>query len=381
MDAMTMLESKYLRSAQFGVDLPKEPILTIAAVEGATEQGDSGEDERWWLLRFREPGVKPLKINNTNIRCLIACFGRETNDWIGKRVQLWGMPGKWFGEVGTAVRIKGADIAQAISVPVKMRAKKGEKRKMVYEIAPLAAAAGGKPAQAKAPTLDPATHVIFKNSPHHGKAISDLSLADASSVAGVAFEAGKNPNLTAEQRARVTTALEALNARIKGLELEAAPKTAEVPDASSPSDVDVKRLAEALDDAGIIYDPARLKTVTHFTEKSAELAAHVKSSTPPPTPVATAATAPAPSSPAAPPAPVDPVDQLCIFGPGKGKKTVRQLDGVELQEHIGLGETKIGTLAPDKRPQLRAQIDVMIAEKDRRENALLGDGPEPGSEG
>lgn len=154
MDARLMLNSKYLKSADFGVSLPAEPILTIARVERATEQGDDGEDETWWVIHFRESGVKPLKTINTNTRCLIACFGNETDDWCGKRVQFYPMPGTWFGERGTAVRIKAADIPKPISVPIKMRGKKGQKNRLVFEIGVLPGAAAATP-----PPADPLARV------------------------------------------------------------------------------------------------------------------------------------------------------------------------------------------------------------------------------
>jgi hypothetical protein len=149
MDARLMLNAKYLKSADFGVTLPAEPILTIDRVEPATEQGDSGEDETWWVIHFRE-GCKPLKTINTNTRCLIECFGKETDNWRGKRVQFFAMPGTWFGERGTAVRIKAADIAQPITVNIRMRAKKGQKSKVTYEIGVLPKA-GAKGASSAPP--------------------------------------------------------------------------------------------------------------------------------------------------------------------------------------------------------------------------------------
>jgi hypothetical protein len=154
MDARLMLDAKYLKSSLFGVELPAEPILTIARVERATEQGDDGEDETWWVIHFREK-CKPLKTNNTNTRCLIACFGNETDDWIGKRVQFYAMPGTWFGQRQTAVRIKAADIAKPISVSIKMRAKKGQKNTMIYEIAALPSS-GSPPVT---PAADPLSRV------------------------------------------------------------------------------------------------------------------------------------------------------------------------------------------------------------------------------
>lgn len=408
MDARLLIESKYMKSATFGVgDVPKEPVVTIDRIEPIEEEGDNGA-ERWWMLYFREPYAKPLKAIPTTVRCLIAMFGGDTDGWVGKRIQLFAMPGVWFGEAGTAVRIKAGDIKAAISVPIKMRGGKGKKKKQIYEIKPLPDARTGAPAagaaKAAAPqALDPSTHVTFKNSPLYGKPIAELDHAAACTVAELVAAAAKSDKLTDEQRARVSVAGDAIAKRLKALEANppaAAP--VEKPVELSPQAQleqlwaneetrgrEVKRLIDALDDAGIVYQGERLGAERdYFASKRDELAAHIAAAAPPATPPPPAPKVetpppPAPAASSSAPSSTAPEDQPVVFGPGGTKKMkVGDLDGVALTEHIGLGETKIGTIAADKRPAVRACIDAMIAVKEKRERALFGE-PErqPGEDG
>ena len=69
---------------------------------------------------YGEPFAKPLKMNRHSQKCCIAMFGKETDNWIGKRLTLYAKEGTYFGERGTAVRIQGSpDLAAPISVEVR----------------------------------------------------------------------------------------------------------------------------------------------------------------------------------------------------------------------------------------------------------------------
>lgn len=391
MDARTMLESKYLRSAQFGVDMPAEPIFTVAGIDSTTEQGDTGADERWWLIRFKEI-AKPLKLIPTNVRCLIACWGSETNAWVGKRVQFFAMPGNWFGEQGTAVRIKAAEMPQALSVQVKMRAKKGEKRKLTYEIAALPPAGTAKPAAqataaaAAAVTLDPAVAVIFKKSPLYGKPLGELDVAQLRELEALGKTAAGDARLGPEQRARLEVALKAIAGRLAKLTAATPPAEGAGPPASEPAKrgaglTPLQALIDGLTEAGIPYQGDKLDSDRDYFEgKAAELAAHLATEK---------------KTPAAPSVPTLPGmdgngkaaeaggDPIVTFGEKRGA-AIKSLDGIELSEYIALGEQKCAALPAEKRAPIRHCIDALVADKARREAAFLGDSPsadEPGSSG
>lgn len=124
MDARLLVSSKFMVSESFGLgDIPREPVVTIARVELADEEGDRGK-EKWGLLYFAEPWAKPLKINRTHQKALLAMFNPsgdyETDRWLKKRIGLRGVAGVYFGKRQTAVRIWGSpDIASEVSFSVK----------------------------------------------------------------------------------------------------------------------------------------------------------------------------------------------------------------------------------------------------------------------
>lgn len=143
MDARLLVSSKYMVSESFGLgDVPKEPVVTIASVSLADEEGDKGK-ERWGLLHFKEPWAKPLKINRTHQRALLLMFNPEgdydTGRWVGKRIGLRAIWGVYFGKRQTAVRIAGSP---DISKPVSFQVKKFGGGKDTYTLVPLGAQLG-----------------------------------------------------------------------------------------------------------------------------------------------------------------------------------------------------------------------------------------------
>lgn len=132
MDADRLVDSKMMKAATFGYDgIPKEPLVTIAEVRLERQRGSK---ESWGILEFREPWAKPYKVNATAKAALKLMFGKETDNWIGKRIQLYGKPGTYFGEQGLAVRIKGSpDIREAMSFEVR----EGTRGKVTYTLQPL----------------------------------------------------------------------------------------------------------------------------------------------------------------------------------------------------------------------------------------------------
>ncbi len=119
MDARLLVRSKFMVSHEFGSgDIPKEPLVTIADVIKPSEQDETTKD--WWLITFREPWAKPLKVNRTHQQALILMFGGTTEGWRDKRIGLYPLAGTFFGRRQTAVRIKGSpDIKAPASFQVR----------------------------------------------------------------------------------------------------------------------------------------------------------------------------------------------------------------------------------------------------------------------
>lgn len=101
--------------------------IASVRLEDVEEEGKKGEPaktkkkgsillkgaDKWWLC------------NVTNTKCLVAMFGDETDQWIGKRVTLHEERVLSFGEWVPGVRVTGSpDITAPVSVRMKLRKKK-----------------------------------------------------------------------------------------------------------------------------------------------------------------------------------------------------------------------------------------------------------------
>lgn len=122
MDAALLHPSRFLKSQEFN---GKDVTYTIASIVLETLEDTSGSKKRKGLIGFAET-EKLLVINRTNSECMKAMWGRETDNWLGKRVTLFPDPFKdqTTGEMTTAIRVRGspdidADITTTISLPRK----------------------------------------------------------------------------------------------------------------------------------------------------------------------------------------------------------------------------------------------------------------------
>lgn len=75
----------------------------IAPIENVEKQ-EVGTDKKWVLfLRGHDKG---LVLNATNTRKLIELFGDESDNWIGKRIELFFTEANFKGKAVGAVRIR-----------------------------------------------------------------------------------------------------------------------------------------------------------------------------------------------------------------------------------------------------------------------------------
>lgn len=86
-------------------DVFQENDTVIWTVDHAAEETLLGEDKL--VLYFLEED-RPVVLNKTNTRRMIEGFGDDTDDWIGKRVQLYTEPVDFNGKVTDAIRLKKA---------------------------------------------------------------------------------------------------------------------------------------------------------------------------------------------------------------------------------------------------------------------------------
>lgn len=101
-------------------------IADVALEEMADKKGKDGKAKKV-VLSFRETEMQMIA-NKTNGECIKGMFGRNTKDWKGKRITLYGQALKAFGKKHSALRILGSpDIAKDMEIELVL----GQDREMV----------------------------------------------------------------------------------------------------------------------------------------------------------------------------------------------------------------------------------------------------------
>ena len=86
--------SSYLSKAD--VEDPKTYTIMTIVIDDIKDI-ESGGTEKKPVLHFSESDAKPLILNKTNWLILEELFGRESESWNGKQVQLYNDPNVSFG--------------------------------------------------------------------------------------------------------------------------------------------------------------------------------------------------------------------------------------------------------------------------------------------
>lgn len=116
----------------------KQPTLTIKGIkseqleampkagssddEGASGNGAKKEakKKKKWIVFFKETD-RGWVLNRTNILCLAAMFGEESDGWIGKRVTIFAQMVQVGRKKEPGIRIKGSpDITGAVSATIEL---------------------------------------------------------------------------------------------------------------------------------------------------------------------------------------------------------------------------------------------------------------------
>lgn len=129
MDAALLHPSRFLKSAEFA---GKDVTYTIASIQLEELESEDGKSKTKGVVGFRET-KKLLVINRTNSDCIKGMFGRETDNWIGKRVTFFPAPffDNFTKEHTTAIRVRGSpDIKEATTVTIHLPKKKPTQMKM-----------------------------------------------------------------------------------------------------------------------------------------------------------------------------------------------------------------------------------------------------------
>ncbi len=89
------------------LDPGKDMVLTIKSVANEMVIGSDGKKEECMVMRFAEPGVKPMIVNTTNAKTISKIYKTPyIEEWAGKKIQLFSDNVKAFGEVVEALRIR-----------------------------------------------------------------------------------------------------------------------------------------------------------------------------------------------------------------------------------------------------------------------------------
>ena len=97
-----MLPSRFLKQT----DIEGDTVVTIEAVKKDNVARDDEPVEIKPLCKFGEY-EKPLVLNATNIKRLFAACGKDSKDWIGKKVMLFVDPDvEYAGQTTGGLRIR-----------------------------------------------------------------------------------------------------------------------------------------------------------------------------------------------------------------------------------------------------------------------------------
>ena len=118
MDFDLLYPGRFLKSGEFK---GRDVTLTMTGVELEDLPQDKGGDKARGIISFRET-KKKLVLNRTNGEALKALFGRETDDWIDKKVTLY--PAPYEGDE-TCIRVRGAPhLTKPLTFELKLPRKK-----------------------------------------------------------------------------------------------------------------------------------------------------------------------------------------------------------------------------------------------------------------
>lgn len=123
MNAALLTPSKYIKAASLG---GKDRTVTISGVKLEQLEKEDGSKETRGVIYIEET-PKGWVLNVTNVKCLIALFGTETNDWVGKKVTLYPEVNDQ-SETGFAIRVRGSpNLTKDVTFTLKLSRKKPRK--------------------------------------------------------------------------------------------------------------------------------------------------------------------------------------------------------------------------------------------------------------
>lgn len=149
-----LFPGRFLKSGQFK---GKDVTLTISGVRLEDLPQENGQPRTRGILAFEKTKLE-LVLNRTNGECLREMFGRNTDNWIGKRVTFYPATIHAFGATETAIRVRGSpDLEKDMSIDIQLPRKKPIRATMKKTGTKNGKKAEAAPAPAPEPEHDPDT--------------------------------------------------------------------------------------------------------------------------------------------------------------------------------------------------------------------------------
>jgi hypothetical protein len=124
MNADAMVSGEYLKAAAIGDENPTYTIRSVSLEQLASLKSGAAEDKtvQKGVIWFTDTPLGWV-MNKTNVECIKAVWGNDTNAWLGKRVTLR----TEMTKTGLGIRLKGSpDIDREIIAKVKLFKRKAQ---------------------------------------------------------------------------------------------------------------------------------------------------------------------------------------------------------------------------------------------------------------
>jgi len=95
-------------------DVVNPVVATVADVRPQSVRGEHGTEDKP-VMFFQERQMKPFILNSTNWKTIRTTYGDESDEWIGKPIEIYFDPGVLFGDNqvgGLRVRVPGRRATQ-----------------------------------------------------------------------------------------------------------------------------------------------------------------------------------------------------------------------------------------------------------------------------
>lgn len=101
-DYRRLYDSEYIASW----DLEKDTTLTVAKVVGGEVGGQQGRPVTKKPIVYFQEAKKPMILNKTNGKTIAAMYGKDTEQWVGKKITLYVGQCDVAGETMDCLRIR-----------------------------------------------------------------------------------------------------------------------------------------------------------------------------------------------------------------------------------------------------------------------------------